>query len=765
MSASVPAAGVGAAAITRPAERARPASAAGRERPGVRAVAFAALALYGVLQWMKLMTEPPAGRLLALLAVAVIVPALAPVLRRGGRGLLVIAAVAAVLVAFPLSGVPLGWVAHVRVAVTAQAIGQGLSQLPGAYLPYSGAGAWVRMVIAMGAAVLLLDAALLLAFARPGLGDARRAAVVLPLLALAVVPDTLLRPRHPYLQGLLLFALIVAFMWGERVRRPEIAWALGAGAVAAVAGLLLGPALEQQRPWINYEALAAALTPANLERFDWSQRYGPLDWPQTGRAVLEVQAAHADYWKTEDLDGFDGRAWTAAPGAGPDALAGVSAASQRRWTQTLHVTLDAMSSSAVIAAGTAEYPTQLTGVLPGASPGTWRASSPLGPGDSYLVTTYSPHPAPAELAAAGERYPDRSFAALRSLDLAPRRFASAPIPVVFPPFHSGRAIVSAAGEGAAVVAASAYAPAYALARRLAARTSTPYGFVMSVERYLARGYSYDESPPVRAYPLESFLFEDKIGYCQQFAGAMALLLRMGGIPARVATGFTTGLRSSARRAWVATDLDAHAWVEAWFPHYGWVRFDPTPAVAPARGGSSQVAAPPSLAAAAALAQSLRVGHEGQVSAASGGTVNRVGRSSGVSPVALVAGILALLAAAGFAAALLIRRRRRPAVEALLLELERALARSGRPLGAATTLAALEQRLRSSSEAAAYVRALRLARFGGGTAPPTPEQRRALRAHLRAGLGFGGALRALWALPPGWPPARDPRARLRPRIDS
>ena len=65
---------------------------------------------------------------------------------------------------------------------------------------------------------------------------------------------------------------------------------------------------------------------------------------------------------------------------------------------------------------------------------------------------------------------------------------------------------------------------------------------------------------------------------------MAMLLRMGGIPARVAAGFTSGTYDKKSGSWIVTDIDAHAWVEAWFPSYGWVRFDPTPATAPARGG-------------------------------------------------------------------------------------------------------------------------------------------------------------------------------------
>jgi protein-glutamine gamma-glutamyltransferase len=86
-------------------------------------------------------------------------------------------------------------------------------------------------------------------------------------------------------------------------------------------------------------------------------------------------------------------------------------------------------------------------------------------------------------------------------------------------------------------------------------------------------------------------------------------------------------------------------------------------------------------------------------------------------------------------------------DGLLAELERALARSGRPLSEGVTLATLERRFRTSPDAAAYIRALRLTRFASGVDLPTLRQRRALRAQLRAGLGLGGAWRALWALPP------------------
>ena len=106
---------------------------------------------------------------------------------------------------------------------------------------------------------------------------------------------------------------------------------------------------------------------------------------------------------------------------------------------------------------------------------------------------------------------------------------------------------------------------------------------------LRDGFTYSERPPAPApgqAPLEAFIFDGRRGYCQQFAGAMALLLRMGGVPARVATGFTPGGFSKRKGAWIVRDTDAHAWVEAWFDRFGWVALDPTPAATPAR---SQIA--------------------------------------------------------------------------------------------------------------------------------------------------------------------------------
>ena len=90
-------------------------------------------------------------------------------------------------------------------------------------------------------------------------------------------------------------------------------------------------------------------------------------------------------------------------------------------------------------------------------------------------------------------------------------------------------------------------------------------------------FHYSNHPPVVSPPLVGFVTQTHAGYCQYFAGAMALMLRYLGIPARVAVGFAGGTYDPAQHVWNITDREAHAWVEVWFKGYGWLPFDPTPA--------------------------------------------------------------------------------------------------------------------------------------------------------------------------------------------
>ena len=125
-------------------------------RPLVRLVAFAALGLYGALRWGTMLSPMPTGRMLGLLALAVALAAAGPWLRQRSSLLLIAAIVVAMIVLFALAGLPLRWVRHVRVSVSADAIDEGLSSLPRAFVPYNGINEWVRTVIVLGGGLLLL---------------------------------------------------------------------------------------------------------------------------------------------------------------------------------------------------------------------------------------------------------------------------------------------------------------------------------------------------------------------------------------------------------------------------------------------------------------------------------------------------------------------------------------------------------------------------------------------------------------------------------
>ena len=137
-----------------------------------------------------------------------------------------------------------------------------------------------------------------------------------------------------------------------------------------------------------------------------------------------------------------------------------------------------------------------------------------------------------------------------------------------------------------------YVPLARLAERLAGDARTPYDAVEKLEQwFLSSGtFHYSNHPPVIAPPLVGFVTKTHAGYCQYFAGAMALMLRYLGIPARVAVGFAGGTYDPAQHLWNISDREAHAWVEVWFKGYGWLPFDPTPAAPGAAPRETQAGA-------------------------------------------------------------------------------------------------------------------------------------------------------------------------------
>ncbi|MFN2479811.1 MAG: transglutaminaseTgpA domain-containing protein [Pseudonocardiaceae bacterium] len=118
-----------------------------------------------------------------------------------------------------------------------------------------------------------------------------------------------------------------------------------------------------------------------------------------------------------------------------------------------------------------------------------------------------------------------------------------------------------------------------LAAQITAGSRTAFDATVALNRWFTdprNGFRYDlrTAPGNSGDDLVDFLFTGRRGYCEQFASAMAIMLRTLHVPARVAVGFTPGSVTGDSRL-ITTD-DAHAWVEAWFPGAGWLPFDSTP---------------------------------------------------------------------------------------------------------------------------------------------------------------------------------------------
>ncbi|MDZ4767410.1 MAG: transglutaminaseTgpA domain-containing protein [Chloroflexota bacterium] len=119
---------------------------------------------------------------------------------------------------------------------------------------------------------------------------------------------------------------------------------------------------------------------------------------------------------------------------------------------------------------------------------------------------------------------------------------------------------------------------------------TPYDQAKAIEAWLRLNIRYNESipqPPVGQDPVDWVLFDGREGYCNYYASSMVVMLRVLGVPARMAAGFAQGEWNDELNAYVVLERDAHTWVEVYFPGYGWVEFEPTAAQTPLNRDDTQ----------------------------------------------------------------------------------------------------------------------------------------------------------------------------------
>jgi transglutaminase-like putative cysteine protease len=737
----------------------------------VRIAAFSGLLLFCGGHWIGFVAQPPVGRLLgitliaAVLGVALQATALLaePGLRGGAARVAVRLALVAVAVALAVLAVGLDdrYLAPGNWSELGGNVDGGLAGTTAAQWPYDGDDAWLRLTVLLGLPVVAIAAAALAFWpARRAAGVLRGAALVLvvAMYALAVTERGL---GEPIGRGLGLLLLVAAWLWLPRLRARE---AVAAAVALTAAGLLALPVaagLREREGWFDYESwsLFGDDVRGPSSTFNWSHNYGPIDWPREGRTLLRVRAAREHYWKAETLDHFDGLRWAHSNATqNHDAQSEIPRERNSDWDTRIGFRIEGLSSPVLVSAGTAYA---VRGALTAENgDGTLDVvGGPLERGDVYEVFTYDPNPRPRELRAAPDDYPSQ-FGLYTRFELPEAgETAAAGASATSPTRTDPARMVGSPGPrepaGAdpaqlARINASPYRRTYELARQLAAGQATTYDVVRRVEEHLQRGFTYNERPPSRPIPLDGFLFRDRVGYCQQFSGAMALLLRMNGIPARVAAGFSPGFRDAQTKEFRVRDLDAHSWVEVYFTGIGWVAFDPTPSQAPASAQQADRRERRDSQAAGGAGDSAG----GTDQSSGGGAADRAGgggRSAvwiGVAIAALVP--LGLLAALWLTGLVRARRLRRAGGDPDLRELVWALDRLGHPVRDGTTLLELERRLAelAGPAAARHVRSLRDRRFApAGAARAGGLDRRALRRGLARGRGPLARLRALVALPP------------------
>jgi protein-glutamine gamma-glutamyltransferase len=739
----------------------------------VRLGAFAALGLFGALHWGGLIEPARGGSMFLSLVFALLgagallaVPADAPDRLRRTIAIgvtVVLFAVALLCAGAPLHTVwPRGWDELI------DGMWQGISTTPGITVPYRGLDEWVRTAILSGGTALVELAALLAFWPRRGGGLRSPIPAAVALGALYAVPVIEHNPDSPYFGGAVFAILLAAFLWMERLRTDQLGMAIACVTLTTIAGAIVAPRLDGDRPWFNYEAFAEKLEPKKAEAFLWAHTYGPLNWSRDGREMLRIKAKQAAYWKAENLDLFDGVRWREGQPS-RDELSDRDM--NRRWLQTIRVVDRGLRSQDFVGAGVT------TQILPGASrvalprsDGTYvTGSRPLRPGDSYQAVVYAPRPSDRQLKQAGTNYPGyvQDFLEVdlplqgdsRFLkDLTTGRLLGPDATIRFPVYGDKNSVPGIVWPsqrgiqtiGNRVIEDSPYKRLYALAQSIARSSSSPYDYTQKVLDRVQQGAEYDESPPAARYPLASFLFDTKAGYCQQFSGTMALMLRMGGVPARVASGFSPGSYNRDRKEYVVRDTDAHSWVEAYFPKIGWVTFDPTPSASPATAQLGDVSSGAG-GSGGPVPLPTGLGQAGDRPFAAGdpGAELAPTDEGGGWELPVGVGVAALLLAT---AGVVLWRRRQPFVPLApeLAELQRALHRSGRHPAPNVTLTKLEGLLGASDAASAYVRSVRDLRYGRDASGPTAAQRRALRRVLGAGLGVRGRLVGYWALPPTHP---------------
>jgi protein-glutamine gamma-glutamyltransferase len=277
--------------------------------------------------------------------------------------------------------------------------------------------------------------------------------------------------------------------------------------------------------------------------------------------VMRVRAPEPAFWRGQTFTEFDGRTWTVSPELGRpqdgpvidvpatvgDALG--SAVPSRELVQTYFVEQDLPN---VVFAAPRPVQVIFDGSLWTRPDGALRSDVTLTAGSVYTVISERPQVDARILRAQGDL--GEFFAGFRTMaggeELDPF--------LELPESTTQRTVD--------------------LATTLRTPGESTYDTILAYEAWLGANTEYDLDAPVPAAgadAVDDFLFESQLGFCEQIASTLTIMLRSQGVPARLATGYVPGERDRVSGVWNVRGSDAHAWVEVWFPQTGWQPFDPT----------------------------------------------------------------------------------------------------------------------------------------------------------------------------------------------
>jgi protein-glutamine gamma-glutamyltransferase len=408
--------------------------------------------------------------------------------------------------------------------------------------------------------------ALLVALA---VGARRAVLAVVAFLVGAGWPATLLAGGHELGRGAVILAVALLLLAGLTERPSRLALAAAAVVVFGAFALSSSAAVSKNAflNWQHWDFYTRPQQPVSV-RYVWDAHYDGVRFPKKITTVLSIRAPRRPmYWRATVLDRFDGTRWREHLLGDTNAVLLPRGIEDRQHWIRQDVTVGALEDNHLIGASI---------------PVAWNVSEPAlikGQGlikvldglrrdQRYTIWSYAARPTPAQLVRVPAAYPRVLTEPGHELELTGR--------VNAPPFtargRERRMFSLLTGR------LQPYAELYDRARQVAGETRSPYAVAVALERWfrVTGGFTYSEEPGTTPGlpPLVGFVVDTRTGYCQHYAGAMALMLRLLGIPARVAAGFVPGHYHDG--TWTVTDHDAHTWVEVWFPRYGWLPFDPTP---------------------------------------------------------------------------------------------------------------------------------------------------------------------------------------------